>query len=274
MDVEEDSVAPATLTVLHSFSGTDGQDPVSLIQASDGTFYGVTVYGGAAGLGTIFKIDASGNFTLLHSFSGPEGSSPGLLIQATDGSFCGTAAGPAGDGIVFRMDQSGNVTALHSFASSEGQGLGSLFQATDGSFYGTAYGGGATGDGTLFKMDSLGNVTVLHSFSSTGPEGAGPVDLIQGPIGALYGFTAYGGDMDCPQLTTGIFPGGCGTVFTMELTGNLKVLHVFAGGASDGDGSNGLLLQGRDGNLYGAAFGWTPAYGAYGFGLIFRISWP
>lgn len=49
-----------TETVLHSFSGgtTDGAiGEDGLVQASDGTLYGVTVSGGASGKGTIFEIN-------------------------------------------------------------------------------------------------------------------------------------------------------------------------------------------------------------------------
>ena len=51
-----------TLTRLHSFDGTDGQNPVAgLVQGSDGNFYGTTQAGGAncapyGGCGTVFKI--------------------------------------------------------------------------------------------------------------------------------------------------------------------------------------------------------------------------
>jgi uncharacterized repeat protein (TIGR03803 family) len=49
-----------TETVLYSFAGgtTDGAYPYgSLIQASDGSFYGLTDSGGAAGDGTFFEFN-------------------------------------------------------------------------------------------------------------------------------------------------------------------------------------------------------------------------
>jgi uncharacterized repeat protein (TIGR03803 family) len=46
-----------TFTVLHSFSGPDGATPLaSLVQGTDGSFYGTTSAGGAHGYGTIFRI--------------------------------------------------------------------------------------------------------------------------------------------------------------------------------------------------------------------------
>src|SRR5439155_18375379 len=90
--------AAGTVTTLHSFSGSDGGGPGGLIQASDGSFYGMTGYGGASegcqsGCGTVFKMDATGRLTTLHSFSGGDGSLPNGLIQACDGGLYGTTAG-------------------------------------------------------------------------------------------------------------------------------------------------------------------------------------
>src|ERR1700683_3822278 len=66
------------LTVLYTFCPdghgcVDGSDPRPVIQASDGSFYGVTAHGGAAGFGTIFRITPNGQFALLHSFCSREG---------------------------------------------------------------------------------------------------------------------------------------------------------------------------------------------------------
>jgi uncharacterized repeat protein (TIGR03803 family) len=87
-----------TLTTLYSFcsqSGcTDGEDPVAgLIQATNGDFYGTTVYLGANGNGgTVFKISPSGTLTTLYSFCSQSGCTDGeeplaVLVQATNGDF-------------------------------------------------------------------------------------------------------------------------------------------------------------------------------------------
>ncbi len=104
-----------TLTTLHNFpfqaSANDGSGPVaSLLEASDGNFYGTTSNGGPSNQGTIFEITPSGVFTLLYSFSSPGFSSPdgkspdGGLIQGTDGNLYGTtSAGGSGlGGTIFR----------------------------------------------------------------------------------------------------------------------------------------------------------------------------
>jgi len=98
-------IAPSgRLTTLYSFcaqSGcTDGYGPAAgVIQATDGNFYGTTVWGGAGYGGTIFTITPSGTLTTLHSFVGTDGNGPNEgLIQATNGTFYGTtASGGQGD---------------------------------------------------------------------------------------------------------------------------------------------------------------------------------
>jgi uncharacterized repeat protein (TIGR03803 family) len=44
------------VTLLHTFDGTDGDNPYGLTQATSGTFYGVTSSGGTHGDGTVFSI--------------------------------------------------------------------------------------------------------------------------------------------------------------------------------------------------------------------------
>jgi uncharacterized repeat protein (TIGR03803 family) len=95
----------------------------ALIQGSDGSFYGTTSESGAAGSGTIFKIDSAGTITTVHAFNGADGASPRAeLIQANDGSFYGTtkSGGAAGYGTIFKVDGAGTLTSLHSFNSSDG----------------------------------------------------------------------------------------------------------------------------------------------------------
>ena len=69
--------------VLHTFTGgADRAYPFgSVIQATDGNFYGTTLYGGAPGLGTVFKLTPSGTVTVLHAFKGgTDGVYPTSLI--------------------------------------------------------------------------------------------------------------------------------------------------------------------------------------------------
>ncbi len=56
------------LTTLHSFDNTDGNDPSTPIQATDGNLYGTTSAGGANGQGTIYKIAPNRTLTTLYNF--------------------------------------------------------------------------------------------------------------------------------------------------------------------------------------------------------------
>jgi uncharacterized repeat protein (TIGR03803 family) len=110
-----------SLSTLHSFCSEsnckDGANPESaLIQATDGSFYGTTVFGGAdeggdcLQCGTIFRITSGGTLTSLYSFclegGCPDGSNPyAALVQDTNGNFYGTAGqgGANFDGTVFSL---------------------------------------------------------------------------------------------------------------------------------------------------------------------------
>src|SRR5579871_6693689 len=82
--------------------------------------------------------------------------------------------------------------------------------------------------------------TVTDLFSFTAPLGAYPsAPLLQGSDGAYYGVTEGGG-----------LAGGFGTVFRMDSSANITILHHFAG--SDGAYPVGGLAQGSDGAFYGA----------------------
>src|SRR5512144_327104 len=89
-----------------TFQGDNGKNPYApLIQASDGNFYGTTLYGGVSNKGTAFKMTRSGAITVLWHFTGScEGANPyAPLLQARNGSFYGTTynGGSNGFGAVF-----------------------------------------------------------------------------------------------------------------------------------------------------------------------------
>jgi uncharacterized repeat protein (TIGR03803 family) len=104
------------LTTLHSFcsqSGChDGAEPLaSLVQATDGSFYGATSVGGASvDYGTVFKITAGGTLTTLYSLCSQTGCADGEnpysgLVQTTSGTLYGTTRWGGADsyGTVFSL---------------------------------------------------------------------------------------------------------------------------------------------------------------------------
>jgi uncharacterized repeat protein (TIGR03803 family) len=270
-------VAPAVttaqdaVTVLHAFAGgTEGHSSSSLIQATDGDFYGTNDNGGTSGYGTVFKVTPAGTVTVLHTFAGgSDGAYPAAaLIQATDGSFYGTTVGDFASnfGTVFRMTPGGTVTVLHAFAGGADGSYpeAALIQATDGNFYGTTF-GGTSDHGTVFKMTPTGAVTVLHAFAG-GLDGATPGVLIQASDGNFYGTTDFGGGFfHCVNGPHSVVD--CGTVFKMTPAGSITVLHAFTGG-TDGGRPRGIM-QTTDGNFYGTtSVGGASYYG----GTVFKIT--
>src|ERR1051326_210220 len=69
--------------VLHAFSGSDGNEPTSVVRASDGSICGVTLAGGGTGVGNgvLYHIDTMGGFRTVHVFTDqPDGAIPGRLL--------------------------------------------------------------------------------------------------------------------------------------------------------------------------------------------------
>jgi uncharacterized repeat protein (TIGR03803 family) len=103
---------PGMLTTLYAFNENDGSGPGTLVQATDGNFYGPTTDGGAKGGGTLFTITPEGQLTTLHDFCYISrhcvirGQTPTELIQSTDGKFYGTTfqGGTSEGGVFFSLD--------------------------------------------------------------------------------------------------------------------------------------------------------------------------
>jgi len=275
-----------TYSVLYNFctqtNCADGSAPYAgLVQATDGNFYGTTFRGGT-GVGTVFKINASGMLTSLHSFNDSDGLNPSAgVVQGNDGNFYGTTVtgGFINNGNAFQMTPSGSVNQVYSLCSQQGC-IGripwaGLMQGVDGNFYGTAQQGGngscsglGVGCGVVFKLTPGGALTQLHAFS--GADGVAPyAGLVQGADGNFYGTTQYGGAYNnCPE-GSGL---GCGTVFKITPDGALTTLYEFCSqpNCTDGYGPQAGLVQAADGNFYGTThWGGTELDGN---GTIFRIT--
>lgn len=111
---------------------------------------------------------------------------------------------------------------------------------------------------------------VLYSFKG-GKDGQWPASALVAMNGTLFGTTQFGGTGPCDYYGFS----GCGAVFTIDSSGNERLLYSFKGGA-DGQGpAAGLIVQ--NGVLYGTTqFGGGSPYcygsGTYGCGTFFSIT--
>jgi uncharacterized repeat protein (TIGR03803 family) len=250
----------------------DGVDPQSLIQAADGSFYGLAFSrnGCTTTCTEVFKITPEGAFALLHA--NIQGF-PGGLVQGSDGNIYGTAGafnsvGVNAYGSIFKLTPSGVFTTLYSFTELYAAGTNAdLIQGSDGNFYGTAgeYNSSQPG-GAVYRITPSGTISNLYVFCIEDqqgycPDGSFPEGLVQGSDGNFYGTTNTGGSQDS----------NAGTVFKLTQSGNLTTLYTFCSqggtGCADGESPTGQLVQASDGNFYG-----TTANGGLGEGTIFKIT--
>jgi len=164
-------ITPAgALTRVQSFTACAGDvcagaaNPAyeSLVQGTNGNFYGTTRGGGAHSSGTVFRITPAGVLTTLYSFCALSGCVDGYepeggLTLATDGNFYGTTyfGGTNYDGTIFQITPGGTLTTLHSFTGPAFDPIAAPLQDTNGVLYGTTNLGGNSGNGTVYSL-SLG----------------------------------------------------------------------------------------------------------------------
>lgn len=240
------SYDPAALiyTKVASFSYSDGASPYgSLIQASNGKLYGMTLSGGNSNAGVIFSFDpTTRTITKLKDFNGTDGSNPyGSLVQASDGKLYGMtyAGGSNGVGVIFSFDPSALVyTKLKDLnAASGSRPWGSLIQASDGKLYGLTETGGVNDLGVIFSFQIQGSVYAkLKDLDNAG--GCYPrSSFVQTADGKLYASMRRGG-------------AGGGTIFsyTPATSAFLKLKDFFF---EDGFNPEGSLEKASNGKLYG-----------------------
>jgi uncharacterized repeat protein (TIGR03803 family) len=231
--------------------------------------YKALVWAALLAIGTALgtQLLSAQTFSTIYSFNGgPDGSWPcgGVITDGQGNVYSSTQLGGGGDdaGSVIELPASGRERVLHSFHYSDGQNpCSALFRAANGDIYGTTIYGGAYSGGVLFQLGA-GGFAVLHDFGA-GSDGAFPfAGVIADPAGNVFGTTAQGGAGACP--------GGCGTVYEVDTSGNETVLYSFNG--PDGAYPSSALLRDTQGNLYGT----TLAGGANnscqsGCGTVFKL---
>ena len=149
------------ITVLGSFSGTDGAGPMAALTIGPKSeLYGTTAFGGN-----------------------------GFNHQPL-----------TGDGTIFRVSERGGLIPIHYFNDSVNGGFhpefASLVLNANGNFYGTTFSGGQFGGGTIFQMSPSGIVQTLISFDPD--TGGNPwTGLSPGETSLIYyGTTTSGGRFD------------------------------------------------------------------------------
>lgn len=276
---------------LHSFAdGTvtnDGYEATSLVQGigTDNNFYGVTLYGGSADNGVVYKMTPAGQITILHSFGDGsvtnDGVNPQMCIMGSDGNLYGTtqAGGKAGLGTLFEMTTAGKETILHNFGdgSTAKDGNAPDYLVQDGNvFYGDTLLGGAGGKGTVFSY-SAAKYVLLHAFGdgTVANDGNWPNNLSIGPDGLIYGVTGYGGSTVAAD-SAGL---GYGTLFRLTTAGQETILHNFGDGSVTNDGRYpvGYTIQASSNTLSGVTMEGGSTIGASstleggGFGSAYNM---
>jgi uncharacterized repeat protein (TIGR03803 family) len=230
-----------TESVLHSFSGRDGQTPRGpLIFDQSGNLYGTTNYGGDlrcssyGGCGVVFQLtlNTSGSWRehVLHVFRGHDGFTPvnGITFDTAGNLYGATESGGGNSGCYDDL------------------GCGVVFQL-------------------ILRANGSWKERVLHRFTG-GKDGGNPgAALILDGAGNIYGTTVAGGSLNCSGLSS-----GCGLVFTLAPNANgawkETVLHAF----HDHPGTNpqsGVVFDAA-GTLYGT----TAGDGKTSFGSVFEIT--
>ncbi len=151
------------------------------------------------------------------------------------------------------------IDILHTFSGGTGDGqdpAGSLL-LSGSTLYGTTAVGGGNSDGTVFQVGTNGTgYSATHSFAGLPNDGSNPNGSLVQSGSLFYGLTSGGGSANA------------GTMFQIGPNGtSYAVLHQFQGGATDGTGPYGSLIQSGS-----AFYGMTSQGGGANLGTVFKIN--
>lgn len=257
--------ANGNITKMYDFEpappdGENGRNPQGSLIFDNTFLYGMTWKGGVNDLGTVFKIQRTGNtynYTTLFEFSGvSDGRNPLGSLVFSDTLLYGmaSAGGSFDDGVIFEMNpQTFEFEKLHDFFSLESGSnpTGSLV-AVDSFLYGMTQYGGASNNGVIFKIKKDGTFVKLYEFPD-GENGRYPHGSLVFNGTYFHGMTESGGAYNN------------GVLFKMKSDGTYYKLKDLDGGNSGRAPLGDLVPVG------GQYYGMTSAGGKYDAGTIFII---
>lgn len=264
----------AGYNVVYSFNGPTGAIPSGGLIAVKGLLYGVTLGGGAKGLGTVFQTTSGGTEKVLYSFRGSKDAIGPNGLTLFGGVLYGTSTNGGNvvkgldDGTVFSVTFGGTERVLHAFrsgpTSDDGKSPYAPLTLLNGVLYGSTLNGGKDYGGTVFSVTSAGAVRTIFNFrapskfrgpSTTGSGPNGPMAVVNGK---LYGATSGGGAK------------GCGAVFSLTPAGVERVIYSFQCG-KDGNLPLGGLVA-FNGVLYGTTDEGGTGRDPLGSGTVFSLA--
>ncbi len=236
------------INVLVRFTGTSGpakgrKPDAGVVSDSSGALWGTTSAGGAADLGTVFKVDLNtGALTTLVEFNGTNGSTPEAeLVSDGNGFFWGTTytGGALDNGTIFKINtHTGTFTTFAEFTGTSGALKGSapfaaLVNDGNGYLWGATTAGGGANCGTIFKINSsTGAFTTVTELIGTSAA------LVSDGNGFFWGTTFSGG------------ANNSGTIFKIDANTG-AVTTVFEFDNTNGGGPRGKLLSDGNGSFWG-----------------------
>ena len=249
-------------TWTYSFDGVaHGGSPLGGLTLSGSVLYGMTTYGGANSIGTVFSIPVTGGTpTTLFNFDGAgHGQIPYGSLTLSGSTLYGMTfgGGANSDGTVFSIPVTGGTpTVLYNFdgAAHGASPYGSLTLGGS-TLYGMTLYGGTHGKGTAFSMNTDGtNFQTLLVFNDT--NGSNPYGDLTLSGATLYGMTSGGG------------ANGGGTVFSMSTDGTNFQTRLSFNGTNGSSPYGDLTLAG------GAFYGMTWGGGTHSDGTVFSLTVP
>ena len=231
-----------------------------LWQSANGSIYGVSIYGGTADNGALFRVTSDAGIQLLFSFGvdGGSGKNPqGGVVEASDGLLYGITDSPKtnnGGPSFFRIRKDG--THFEELGSAGTYVNAGLSPASDGNLYALVQG----------VLPQLPTAIIRVAIPSGAVSQVTKLPLSAGAQAYVSGSVTEGVDGRLYVITSGDGASDRGTIFSVERNGtDGRTEHQFT--TAEVGSPSGSLSVGIDGWLYG----FTRLGGTANAGGLFRI---